>query len=166
MALISQSRRLDMPSVLANPLGPVPWALASTDGTLRKTNKAALGIALEKLADTVEVIPTNSACIIDGMSIVRKTNGNQRAFGEICNTIHNTVLLESGQSDRIDLVFDVYQEKSIKNAERVKRGAAHRTQYKTILPSHKIKLWQSFLKDSNSKCSFIRFLCKEWRNDK
>ena len=166
MALISQSRRLDMPSVLAHPLGPVPWALASADGTLRKTNKAALGIALEKLADTAEVIPTNSACIIDGMSIVRKTNGNQRTFGEICNTIHNTVLLESGQSDRIDLVFDVYQEKSIKNAERVKRGAAHRTQYKTILPSHKIKQWQSFLKDSNNKCSFIRFLCKEWRNDK
>ena len=80
MALISQSRRLDMPSVLAHPLGPVPWALASADGTLRKTNKAALGIALEKLADTVEVIPTNSNYIIDGMSIVQKTNGNQKNF--------------------------------------------------------------------------------------
>ena len=120
MALISQSRHLDMPSVLAHPLGPVLWALASADGTLRKTNKAALGIALEILADTVEVITTNSACIINGMSIVQKTNGNQRTFGEICNTIHNTVLLESRQSDRIDLVFNVHQEKLIKNNERVK----------------------------------------------
>ena len=76
MALISQSRRLDMPSVLAHPLGPVPWALASANGTMQKSNKAALGIALEKLADTVEVIPTNSACIIHGMSMVRKTNRN------------------------------------------------------------------------------------------
>ena len=60
----------------------------------------------------------------------------------------------------------MYQEKFIKNAERVKRGAAHRTQYKTILPSHKIKQWQSFLKDLNNKCRFIKFLCKEWRNNK
>ena len=80
MALKSQSRRLHMPSVLAHPVVPVTWALISTDGTLRKTNKAALGIALEKLADTVEVIRTNSTCIIDGMSIVRKTNENQRTF--------------------------------------------------------------------------------------
>ena len=34
-------------SVFAHPLGPLPWALANGDGSLRKTNKAALARELE-----------------------------------------------------------------------------------------------------------------------
>ena len=74
-----------MRTVLSHPLGPIPWALAASDGTQRKTNKATLGNALEKLAAPVDVIPDNSACIIDGMSVVQKLKGNPRTFDELSN---------------------------------------------------------------------------------
>ncbi|KAG1655497.1 hypothetical protein GQR58_024494 [Nymphon striatum] len=37
MILIASSRNLDMREILSHPLGPVPWALATADGALRKT---------------------------------------------------------------------------------------------------------------------------------
>ena len=39
MIVIAEKRKLTMSSVLSHPLGPPPWALASPDGSLRKTNK-------------------------------------------------------------------------------------------------------------------------------
>ena len=47
MAAISQSRNLDMKGVLSHPLGPIPWSLATSDCTMRKTNKAVLSNSLE-----------------------------------------------------------------------------------------------------------------------
>ena len=41
MVLIASSRNLHMQDVLKHPLGPLPWALANCDGTLKKTNKAS-----------------------------------------------------------------------------------------------------------------------------
>ena len=48
MILVAENRKLKMNDVLAHPLGPLPWALASGDGSLRKTNKAALARELER----------------------------------------------------------------------------------------------------------------------
>ena len=61
MTAISQSRNLDMKKVLSHSLGPIPWSLATSDGTLRKTNKAVLSNNLEKESIPSEEIPTNSA---------------------------------------------------------------------------------------------------------
>ena len=57
MILVAKSRTLHMSDVLAHPLGLLPWALANGDGTLRKTNKAALARELEKSVSAAEVIP-------------------------------------------------------------------------------------------------------------
>ena len=65
-----------MSDVLSHPLGPLPWALANGDGTLRKTNKAALARELEKQVLPAENIPMLAATIIDGMSLVQKMKGN------------------------------------------------------------------------------------------
>ena len=62
MAVIAQSRKLDMKEVMRYELGPFPWSLATCDGMLRKTNKAVLSKKLEKLASPVEKIESNSAC--------------------------------------------------------------------------------------------------------
>ena len=42
MVLIAQSRNLQIQDVLTYPLGPVPWSLATDQGSLRKTAKAVL----------------------------------------------------------------------------------------------------------------------------
>ena len=48
MILVAESRDLCMSEVMAHPLGPLPWSLANGDGSMRKTNKAALARELEK----------------------------------------------------------------------------------------------------------------------
>ena len=48
MILIKENRKLQMREVLSHPLGPLPWALSTADGSLRKTNKAVLAKELQK----------------------------------------------------------------------------------------------------------------------
>ena len=60
---------------LKHPLGPIPWSLANTDGTPKKTNKAALARKLESKASPDDIMETPSICIIDGMSIVQNMKG-------------------------------------------------------------------------------------------
>ena len=54
--LVAQSRELHMRNMLSHPLGPVPWALANVDGSLRKTNKAILARELGKERDNCSTI--------------------------------------------------------------------------------------------------------------
>ena len=72
MVLMAESRHLRMSDVLSHPLGPLSWALANGDGTMKKTNKAALARELEKQVLPADTIPDPFATIIDGMSLVQK----------------------------------------------------------------------------------------------
>ena len=42
-------------------------------------------------------------------------------------------------SNRIDVVFDSYNDKSIKNVERSRRGVTPAAMFNHLLPEHKIK---------------------------
>ena len=99
MILIAQSRQLQIKAVLAHPLGPMPWTLANSDGSLRKTNKAALARELEKNVAPAENFPQPSACIIDGMSIVQKTKGDGKTFSQIAEVLLNVALREGVHSN-------------------------------------------------------------------
>ena len=72
MTIISQSKNLDMKEVLSHPLGPISWSIATSNGTLRKTNKAVLSNDLEKESTPSEEIPETSSCIIDAMSLAQR----------------------------------------------------------------------------------------------
>ena len=72
IAMMSQHRNIDMKEIFASPLGPVPWALADSMGTLKKTNKAILMHKLEKNAEPNEEVLSNTCTVIDGMVLVRK----------------------------------------------------------------------------------------------
>ena len=54
MVVVAQSREIDMKQVLSHPLGPIPWALANGDGSLRKTDKAKF------MNDTTQNSPAES----------------------------------------------------------------------------------------------------------
>ncbi|KAJ8388288.1 hypothetical protein AAFF_G00135490 [Aldrovandia affinis] len=138
MVLVAESRHLQMSDVLSHPLGPLPWALANRDGTLRKTNKAVLARELEKQVLPAETIPGPSATIIDGMSLVQKMKGNDQTFSQCAASALTQILHEGARSQRIDVIFDVYQEDSIKNAERANRGRTTGIQFRNIAPGHRI----------------------------
>lgn len=64
-------------------------------------------------------IPSNSAAIIDGMSLVQKVNADRLPFGDVAHTVLNMALREGSQCKRIDLVFDTYKEISIKTVSGI-----------------------------------------------
>lgn len=64
----------------------------------------------------------NYASILDGMNFVQRVKGDQATFGDIASAIFLMALKEGSHSKRIDIVFDTYQENSIKNSERSVRG--------------------------------------------
>ena len=163
MILVAESRKLQMKQVLAHPLGPIPWSLANGDGSLRKTNKASLARELEKKVSPAEIILEPSVTIIDGMSIVNKIKGNENTFLDVAESVLNYVLHEGFRSQRIDVVFDVYKEASIKGIERINRGAESGIQYKNLAPGQNIQHWKKFLASPSSKTNLIKFLVQEWK---
>ena len=89
-----------MQAVLKHPLGPLPWSLANTDGTMKKTNKAALGRKLETMVftATADQIQQPSARVIDGMSLVHKMKGENHSFEEVASMLLLSVLNISSAS--------------------------------------------------------------------
>ena len=89
MVLVATGRNLDMRDVLKHPLGPLLWALSNCDCTIKKITKSSIARHSERSVAPAESIPLPSACIIDGMSLINKICGDNRAFGDIpdCNTV-------------------------------------------------------------------------------
>ncbi len=56
------------------------------------------------------------------MNLVQRVKADQATFGDIASSILLMALREGSQGRRIDIVFDTYQENSIKNSERSVRG--------------------------------------------
>ena len=56
------------------------------------------------------------------MSLVQKIKGKQKTFKEVAETLFRHTMSKKGSCNRIDIVFDVYKQKSIKYAERRNRG--------------------------------------------
>ena len=164
MILAAQSRTLDLRDVLFHPLGPVPWSLAATDGSPRKTNKSALAKYLVQNVPVADDIPSPSACIVDGMSLLQKVKAERKTFAELSELVRITALREGSQSQRLDIVFDVYKSLSIKNAERQRRGTDEGIIYRNIHRGQTIHQWRKFLSSSENKTSVIKFLVDEWRS--
>lgn len=165
MIIIAENRKLKMSDVLCHPLGPLPWALASADGTPRKTNKASLAKALKKDIRAADVIPQPSTRIIDGMAMVQKIKGDQKTFAEVADCVLSMALSEGIDSQRIDVVFDVYRKESIKNTEREKRGSESGHEFRNIKAEHKIHQWRKFLSNSQNKSLLIKFIVEEWQKE-
>ena len=72
MALITQSRKLEMRDVLSHPLRPLPWALADGDATMKKTNKAILSKHLESKVLLAEDVPHPHAALLNAMGLMHK----------------------------------------------------------------------------------------------
>ena len=55
--------------------------------------------------------------------MVKKIREDQKTFAEVADDMLSMVLHEGTDSQRIDVVFKVYRDSSIKNVEREKRGS-------------------------------------------
>ena len=164
MAIIGQSRNIDLKAVFSYPLGPFPWSLADGFSMMRKTNKATIVKAFEKGAIFLESPPIQSATVIDGMALVQKLKVVQMTFGQVADAVFQSVLSCGNRSKRIDVVFDVYLDNSIKNAERCRCGVST-IEYQTILPATKVTQWKKFLSSSANKMKLISFLGEQFKSE-
>ena len=130
IAMMSQHRNIDMKEIFVFPLGPVPWALADSMGTLKKTNKAILMHDLEKMQSQMK----NTCTVIDGMALVRKIKTVGLTYGEFALKLLNTAVSRNSSSTRADFVCDVYWQISIQNAERARRKSGS-LEFKKIVGS-------------------------------
>lgn len=64
-------------------------------------------------------------------------------LGEVSGHIFQSALSTSGNSKRVDIVFDVYKVALLKNAERDNRGS--RVLFMNISDGHKIQQWRKLL---------------------
>lgn len=97
------------------------------------------------------------------MSLMQKMKGNDKTFTQLTESAQAKVLHEGAKSQCIDVVFDVYKETSIKDAERANRGVDRSIQFKNIAPGHNIQQWRKLLCSSANKASLIKFLVDEWK---
>ena len=155
-----------MTDILSYPLGPLPWALLTPDGLLRKTNKASLATCLQKKVTVAEELPDLPATVVDGMNLVQQIKGDQTTFGEVAKSVLSMALRDGCQSKRVDVVFDTYKEISMKNSERSVRGEAPGPRLQSITVSHIVRQWRNFLSKINKKTSLITFLVNEWKKVK
>ena len=163
MALLGQFRKIDMRLVFTYPLGPLPWALADPYGLPRKTNKAKLAQQLENKVVTEESYPHDATSIHDGMAVLQKFKPPPGAtFSVVAECLF--AMLTSNPSKRIDIVFDVYKDISIKNAERLERASGSKgITYQNILPGYQVKNWSKILSVSSNKTELVRFLVGQWK---
>ena len=112
--------------------------------------------AFEKGTMFLECPPMQSVTVIHGMALVQKLEVVQMSFGQVADMVFKNVLSSGSRSKRIDVVFDVYLENSIKNAEHCRHGIST-IQYQTILPATKVTQRKKFLSSSSNKMKLISF---------
>ena len=122
MAVIAQTRKMNMREVLSYPLGPLLWSLATIDGSLTKTPKSKLVSVLEKDMAPLDEEPDATLWILDAMAILQSIRRVPETFGELAEQVFGTVMHIGRNAMQIDFVCDQYPEISIKNIERGKRG--------------------------------------------
>ena len=140
-------------------------AISIYDGmALLQRLKAQLAEKLENNVLIAERYPTDAISIYDGMALLQRLKLTQGStFRVEAEKVFLTVT--SSNSNRIDVVFDVYRDVSIKNAEKRSKQSSRQegVRYKNILPSYQVKSWNKFLSVSLNKTEAVKFIVSEWK---
>ena len=169
LLVIAQSRKINVRHLLTFSLGAVSYSLANSDGSPAKTNKADLLHAIEELVvkDCIATtMPPNGALVVDGMAVIYSISKIPATFGELAHNILQ-ILIDLGrqyQCQRLDIVFNVYKSRSIKDFERTRRMHSGSPIIKIVSKDQPTpKQWKKFLGSSSNKNNLIEFLLESWK---
>ena len=162
ISIIAQSRRINLCDLFIYPLGAVPLALVEVDGSLKKTPKSALLHKIEGDIPPIPDIPDDCALIVDGMAVVRQIKTSNITYHGLSTKLLRHILSVGASAKRIDVVFNVYIDKSIKDVERNRRSSGQLT-LQQIIPSSVIKQWNLLLCSNHNKTMLIEFLVNQWK---
>ena len=116
LSAASSGCQIDLKALLQHKLSPVPLAIATTDYTLRSTEKAALFHLLADSHVQVQLPETDQATcvIVDGMAAVQALGkpSNASTFGDLADCFCDRVFVNlRGSQTSLDIIFDEYRQK-------------------------------------------------------
>eukprot|EP00058_Branchiostoma_floridae_P022022 XP_002607512.1 hypothetical protein BRAFLDRAFT_69943 [Branchiostoma floridae] len=169
LVIAARSRQIDLKDVLKYELCAIPLSITHADGSLRKPNKSLLLAELEKDIEAHPRLPPSdmsTAYIIDGIAMVQSVQtGGASFFGDLAINHYRLLTNNLRQAcRRVDVVFDQYNNKSIKGGERLRRGQASVIEVKiqgTTTPTR--QQWKKYIgKPKNKKKNLQSFLTQGW----
>lgn len=165
-------REVDLGSVLKYELSPVPLALASTNQKLNTTTKADLADILTESIEVKQKLPASSSptcLLVDGPALIQAIGKPEhaRTFQDLGNVFVKNILakFKSGYP-RVDVLFDRYQETSIKDGARANRVGSSQPIRRKI-DSGTVKLphsWSKFMSHTSNKSELAAFISNELKN--
>lgn len=158
-----QSRQCDLEDFFRHENQNYPPSL-SHDGGLYHGTKSELVPVLEHLdkdMERPEKEPPADTLIIDGAALVHtKIPGASKTFDEYAKDVILPHVENCARNHRrIDIVFDVYYDDSLKGEAREKRGSGGRR--KVTGNSRPPKSWYTFLRCDENKTELFRFLAEK-----
>ena len=105
--------------------------------------------------------PHSHACIIDGMALIQMIKPSGMMYTKLADKLLKAVLARNKKAVKTDVVFDVFRENSIKNAERVRRSSST-VAINNIIPTNQVYQWHQFLSLSSNKTLLIQFVVDQW----
>ena len=172
-------RNYNISELLSYELTTVPLYLTK-DGFLRKSPKSELTRLIEKKVDIPKVIEIpistirNVVTMIDFMAYARKVpvkKANLRTYEDFIKNLWNTFTHIAKNSNRIDIIFDLYLEGSIKQNERDRRKKSTPinvtiSSTDQTLPVEMDSFWSSSKNKVELQMCFINWICKSYVDSK
>ena len=134
----------------------------SKDGMFHAGNKSGLLSYLDDIQDTSQDKPSIECIVIDGPAVVIILPPvNCTTLKDYSKKVFLPFILQQFQSGcrRVDNVWDVYLENSLKESARIKRGLGVRPR---VLQHSKIpRKWHAFFRADQNKIELFKFLAAE-----
>ncbi|XP_052128446.1 uncharacterized protein LOC127750548 [Frankliniella occidentalis] len=160
-------RAVDLKEILKHELHNVPLSLVHPNGIMRTGNKAELMKLMTENVEIPNTLPAGGSdhLIIDGQALIMSIGKPQHAqtFGDLANAVTSRIKNMSAHYQRVDIVFDRYNQLSIKAGTRQKRTASARPIRKAItsravpLP----KSWSNYVALEENKAELAAFISNE-----
>ena len=172
LVVLATEQKLDLRVILNYPLMPVPFSMASPDGTILKTDKSSLRDHLESKTSQSHGTPSHdgpknvTCCIIDAQFLLHVLPPNiLGSYGDLARSILISAVSQGDSAD-IRLLFDQYPEAiSLKSCERNRRGSID-VQFSITGPKQKRPSdLRRALASESFKRELPKFLVEEWKNN-
>lgn len=89
---------------------------------MKKSQKSLLLHKIEGDASHSTAIHTEHTFIADGMAFVRKIQVRDLNYSQFAQSLLSYIVGSAGTATRIDVIFDVYKDNSIKDVARARRS--------------------------------------------
>lgn len=183
LVVIAKMRDVDLYDVYSHELGPIPWAIATQNGTIYKVTKSLLLEELEKNVPSTRRLPAGVCVIIDAFATIQvlkkpKVPGEEDheedtdkkawkpdTFADVAESILSAICnVITPVPPRIDFVIDRYFEQSIKRTERERRTKKSEGRRIKINSANQRApaIWNDYMKNSANKEELPTFLVNEW----